>query len=213
MILNTADPNDMLLVGRYRGYDSPSPMAGVDDNWGVFKDTDHIQLLDEVFPAFGSDATMKLVWDGTQFELHVKEDAGFQPLRTGISVTDWNMDAGSTFTLLVGASDTAVPIALDDGTKVYSDNFVLFPGPVSCGDVNDDGTVDGLDIGKLRSFLANPDGCPLAFAGQAKCNVITDPNNEPRPCDILDLVVLRRSTGIPPRPPGIAPVCEAAVGQ
>ena len=75
-----------------------------------------------------------------------------------------------------------------------------------CGDVNDDGVLDDLDIYLFRLFLADPNAALLSPVGTSKCTVIGEASH----CDILDLVVLRRALAIPPLPPGIAPLCEAA---
>ncbi len=77
-----------------------------------------------------------------------------------------------------------------------------------CADVNDDGVLNFGDVVTFRSHLANPVGVPLSAAGEGQCTVI----GLVRPCDILDVTVMRRALGIPSLPPGIAPVCEAAVG-
>ncbi len=77
-----------------------------------------------------------------------------------------------------------------------------------CADVNDDGVLNLGDVVTFRSHLANPVGVPLSAAGEAQCTVI----GLVRPCDILDVTVMRRALVIPSLLPGIAPVCEAAVG-
>ena len=75
-------------------------------------------------------------------------------------------------------------------------------------DVNDDGVLNLGDVVTFRTHLANPVGVPLSAAGEGQCTVI----GLVRPCDILDVTVVRRALGIPSLLPGIAPVCEAAVG-
>ncbi len=77
-----------------------------------------------------------------------------------------------------------------------------------CADVNDDGVLNFGDVVIFRTHLANPVGVPLSAAGEGQCTVI----GLVRPCDILDVTVMRRALGIPSLLPGIAPVCEAAVG-
>jgi len=124
-VVNTLDPTDRLLIGRTRGYDGHP--GAIENAWGVNKNTDDGGQIDEFTEAgLGlSDGTMKIVWDGAVFDLYYDEGAGFQPLETGISVADWGMDAGSTFTILVVGFDTAVLGPLDDPEKVYFDNFAL----------------------------------------------------------------------------------------
>jgi hypothetical protein len=114
----------------------------------------------------------------------------------------------------------------DDGVGDDCDNCRFFPNPgqedhggfntwepdgignaCQCGDVNDAGRVDDLDIDTYRDFLVDPNGSPLSTAGQSKCSVIGSPTD----CDIADVVVLRRALATPSRPPGIAEVCEAAI--
>ena len=73
-----------------------------------------------------------------------------------------------------------------------------------CGDVNDDGVVDGFDVDSFRDALADQS---MSLAGQAKCTVIGELSD----CDVLDASVLRRVIDGPDLPPDIAQVCEAAV--
>lgn len=77
-----------------------------------------------------------------------------------------------------------------------------------CGDVNDDGAVDPQDVVEFRAYLADPSGSPLSPAGVRQCTVI----GSVRPCDDLDLTVIRRAIEVPGLPPGVAQVCEAVVG-
>jgi len=77
-----------------------------------------------------------------------------------------------------------------------------------CGDVNNDAVVDALDVVEFRAFLADPLGSPLFPAGVRQCTVI----GSVRPCDGLDLTVVRRAVETPSLPPGIAQVCEAVTG-
>ncbi len=79
--------------------------------------------------------------------------------------------------------------------------------PSICGDVDDDGVLSFCDGVTLRFHLADPNGLPLSLAGQSKCTVI----GEPRPCDILDVSVIRRTVEGPDLSPGVAPVCQAAL--
>ncbi len=64
----------------------------------------------------------------------------------------------------------------------------------ACGDVDVDGDVSVSDVAAFRLFLANPEGSPLTDAGFAQCTV----HGRARPCDVLDLVVLRRSVQLGP---------------
>jgi hypothetical protein len=57
---------------------------------------------------------------------------------------------------------------------------------------------------RLREHLAAI--APLTPAGIERCSVI----GLAADCDARDLTVLRRNLAVPPRPPGIAPVCAAA---
>jgi hypothetical protein len=77
-----------------------------------------------------------------------------------------------------------------------------------CGDANTDGELSPADVNALRSYLIDPLASPLSAAALERCNVI----GVPRPCDLIDLTVLRRHLDVPPRPPGVAQVCRAAVG-
>ncbi len=74
-----------------------------------------------------------------------------------------------------------------------------------CGDTDEDYAVfPAQEAARLRNTLA---GLAPGVVNLAKCSVIGGPND----CNLLDLVVLRRAAAIPPRPPGIAEVCDAAV--
>ncbi|MFQ5514846.1 MAG: PKD domain-containing protein [Myxococcota bacterium] len=77
-----------------------------------------------------------------------------------------------------------------------------------CGDVNGDGLIDPNDVDTYRAFLADPIGSALPSAGETRCSVIGGPDD----CDIADVVVLRRFLAEPSQPPGIDPVCAAAIG-
>ena len=73
-----------------------------------------------------------------------------------------------------------------------------------CGDVDDDGIVDDLDVLAFRDSLAAPLLAPLSPAGQAKCSVIDSPG----PCEVLDVTVTRRV--LVPLLPDLEQVCAAA---
>ncbi len=63
--------------------------------------------------------------------------------------------------------------------------------------------------GRIRLYLADPNGMGLPPAGESRCTVI----GEAGPCDILDVTVLRRALATPSLPPGLRPVCEGANEQ
>ncbi len=81
---------------------------------------------------------------------------------------------------------------------------VLLPGPVSCGDVDDDGSPSVSDRDLLRQHLADPVGAPIPAAGRSKCDVRGSFDT----CDVLDSVALARS--LDGHPEGIQEVCFAA---
>jgi len=86
-------------------------------------------------------------------------------------------------------------------------NYVGYPSCGSiCGDVNDDGSVDASDVTLFRSHLAAPLASPLSPNGAAKCTVAPLVPTLP-PCDILDVVVIRRSIQSPPLAPPRGPDC------
>ncbi|MFQ5513512.1 MAG: hypothetical protein ACE5FG_03680 [Myxococcota bacterium] len=74
-----------------------------------------------------------------------------------------------------------------------------------CGDADDDGVVRDSDVTALRAYLADSIGAPLPDAGLGRCSVIGVSD----PCDLLDVVVLRRALALPPLAPGIQQVCKA----
>ncbi len=72
-----------------------------------------------------------------------------------------------------------------------------------CGDVTDDGIVDGADETLFRSKLANP-GVPFPFAAEVKCSVL----GRSQECDVVDVTVIQRA--LDGREPGLGATC--AVG-
>ena len=82
---------------------------------------------------------------------------------------------------------------------------VLVQGPVSCGDVDDDGSVSTSDRDLLRQHLADPVGAPIPAAGRSKCDVRGSFDT----CDVLDSIVLARS--LDGHPEDLQEVCFAAV--
>ena len=103
-------------------------------------------------------------------------------------------------------------MSCDDGDLCTDDTCDSIAGcshaanPCSCGDVNVDAAIDLTDVDLFRAHLSNPSGVTLPPGATDRCNVV----GAPRPCDLLDLVVLRRALTLPARAPGIAPVCPAA---
>lgn len=73
-----------------------------------------------------------------------------------------------------------------------------------CGDVDDDGIVDLLDVVAYRAALADPVGDALSPAGVSKCSVIDSAG----PCEILDVSVTQRV--LFPLLPDLEQVCSAA---
>ncbi|HTO70364.1 MAG TPA: hypothetical protein VMR31_10930 [Myxococcota bacterium] len=75
-----------------------------------------------------------------------------------------------------------------------------------CGDVTDDGAVDANDVALFRAYLATRNAALLTPNGADKCTVEPLVSGYP-PCDILDLVVIRRSIQSPPLAPPRLAVC------
>ncbi len=71
-----------------------------------------------------------------------------------------------------------------------------------CGDVTSEGTLTAADADAMRSHLASPTGT-LGAAALERCSVYPG-----TPCDLLDVVVLRRA--LAGRAPGVQQVCAAA---
>lgn len=89
---------------------------------------------------------------------------------------------------------------------VLSVTFAVAPN-ASCGDVSLDNALDAADVALYRAQLADP-AAALSAAGEARCGVI----DAALPCDLRQLVVLRREVEGSALAPGIANVCLAAGG-
>ncbi|MCP4004505.1 MAG: hypothetical protein GY725_09950 [bacterium] len=89
-------------------------------------------------------------------------------------------------------------------------SLVVFPLSAfadPCGDVDVDSDVDLVDITTFQSALADPNGAGLSAAGTGNCTVI----GSPRPCDILDVAVLKRHLNASPLGPGLSPTCSSSL--
>jgi para-nitrobenzyl esterase len=73
-----------------------------------------------------------------------------------------------------------------------------------CGDVSDNGIVDGTDVTLLRQALASK--TPLTTRGLSKCLV----EGTTGACDIVNVAVLRRRLATPALAPGVSQSCVAA---
>ena len=126
-VFETADDADQIWFARERGSSSGTGFT----RWGLHKETADAPAGSTVAVASGSTGVLKLVWDGGDFDAYFDEGSGFQALRTDLTVHDWGMDAASTFTLMIGGFDDNVDVLLNDGSRLYADNFVLIPEPAS----------------------------------------------------------------------------------
>jgi cysteine-rich repeat protein len=81
------------------------------------------------------------------------------------------------------------------------------PGP--CGDLDQSGLVNAADLALYREQQANPEGAVLATGASQRCSVIGSAG----PCDLTDIVVIRRTVEHPPLAPAVAQVCSAEVGD
>ena len=74
-----------------------------------------------------------------------------------------------------------------------------------CGDLTNDLLVKGDDVDDFRELLAFGE-CPVGSSCTGRCNVISPV----RPCDVLDLAVLRRAVEGPNLGPGLVQTCSDA---
>jgi hypothetical protein len=93
------------------------------------------------------------------------------------------------------------------GAFTYNLDGILTGVPTLCGDIDGNGLVSFADVDTFRLFLADAFNHPMSSAGQGRCRVI-GPVRAPS-CDVLDVVVTRRSLNGPPLGPGRAQVCAA----
>ncbi|MFQ5426551.1 MAG: hypothetical protein ACE5EV_05690, partial [Gaiellales bacterium] len=75
-----------------------------------------------------------------------------------------------------------------------------------CGDLTGNGLVNTADVSLFRRFLAGTS--VLSPTAESRCTAIGPLG----PCDLLDLVVIRRALAVPPLGPGIAGSCDALAG-
>ena len=118
-LANANDFSDQLWFGLYRGIWDGEPFF----DWSLNKETDGVGP-DFWLGATSDDGTLKLVWDGTLLSASYDEGGGFQPLTT-VGLADWGMNASSTFRIAIGGWDGECDFALNDGSKLNLDNFVL----------------------------------------------------------------------------------------
>lgn len=126
-IRNPSDPDDKLWLGLYRGYDGD--FGGIPDCWCVAMATNDMYYVDDSSVASGTSGTMRIEWDGTSMAFSRRESDAFVLLRDGVTFEGWGTEIEDGFELLIGAYDVGHPTALDDGTKLYADNFQLVPEP------------------------------------------------------------------------------------
>jgi len=102
-----------------------------------------------------------------------------------------------------------IPSSIKDALALTASNINVIANVISCGDFNNDDSINTADLSFFRDHLADPNERLLTIGGVNKCSVIGEPDR----CNILDLVVLRRSLAEPALMPGIAPVCLNALGM
>lgn len=119
--------NDMVLLSLVRGDDEGDGFF----EWLFDKDTDGSETDYNEDEAASSDGTLKIVYDGTGDLAGYYDEGlgdGFEHLAT-YDVSDWGMGAGDNFALGIGGFDEECDFVLDDGAKMYADNFNLVPEP------------------------------------------------------------------------------------
>ena len=123
-VINSDDPNDILWLTLDRGEDSPSSF------WSLFSEADGVETNDQSHHNDADSGTMRLAWDGANFMASYDEGSGWQEFAP-IDVDDWGMGAGDAFTFFVGGYDNNCDFALDEGARMYADNFTLVPEPAT----------------------------------------------------------------------------------
>ncbi|MBN2272414.1 MAG: hypothetical protein JXN61_17515 [Sedimentisphaerales bacterium] len=154
-IFNGSDPDDRLWVGRARGYDGAA--TAIDNSWVIAKAANDVYTIGEFFQADANDGTIKIVWSGEKLAVYRREGSGeaFELLMDGIELSDWGMSSGDTFEIFIGGWDTEHPTALDDGDKLYCDNFAINQ---FAGAYYETQTVVFFDPNLEFVFLPNSDG-------------------------------------------------------
>lgn len=124
VVFNSTDMSDVVFLALGRGDDE----GGGFFEWLFDKDTDGSELNWDGADATSSDGTLKMVWNGATLAGYYDEGSGFQ-LLASYGVSDWGMGAGDNFNIGIGGFDEECDFVLNDGTKVYADNFNLVPEP------------------------------------------------------------------------------------
>jgi hypothetical protein len=126
---NPNHPDDKLWFGRFCGYDD-SPHQ-LDKSWCVAKAIDDEYLPSQRTPAQGDSGRMRIEWDGSSMSFWKDDTGEFELVASGVTFDDWDLTPENSLELLIGAYDAGHETALDDGSKVYGDNFHLVPEPAS----------------------------------------------------------------------------------
>jgi len=128
VVANRDDPfNDMVLLSLARGDDEGDGFF----EWLFDKDTDGSEVDYNEDAAGSSDGTLKIVYDGAEDLAGYYDEGlgdGFE-LLASYDVSDWGMGAGDNFNIGIGGFDEDCDFVLDDGTKMYADNFNIVPEP------------------------------------------------------------------------------------
>ncbi|MFQ5515736.1 MAG: IPT/TIG domain-containing protein [Myxococcota bacterium] len=227
------DASDIIGVSLYRDEDADGQISAADTQLagpGTFDADDgsvSLQLEGAALSTIGAESWL-LVYDlasgipaGRQFTASLTSAMAVEArasLGTGspLPVSGMFPAVSDTIQVRAGLSDIdgdGWPDAEDDCPVTADPDQLDSDGDgigdaCQCGDIDRDGLLRPSDSAAFRAHLADPVATPLSPEAQSKCTVI----GVDRPCDLLDVVVIRRALALPPRPPAPAQVCRAATG-
>jgi uncharacterized membrane protein len=201
--------NGLVIVGTYGGIPEEAFrwIGGVSNRLGGLDPND---ITSRAFGVSGNGSRVVGESINVSEELEAFYWDGFNGLRSlksmlvndhGLNLTGWTLERAEAI-----STDGSTIVGWGTNPSGDREGFVarIPVPPALCGDVNEDLSLGPLDVDAFRSALADPAGAPLG-TGEDRCTVI----GPLRPCDVRDVVVLRREVEGPLMAPGVLQICSA----